>query len=238
MNNFIKLIPIACSILATNTAFASFVIGVDGGYAWRKATPFAVIGSSKVDYTTDLKDDGGVFGVFAGYQVIANRVLAGFEANVSWEDFGDTKSYAGVFNTTLPPAPPVLAAYNLTGKYKRELVLSASFRLGYFILDQVAAYLRAGVQGSHDRVEIDQTILIAGAPVVATIDTASRSTSRPLIGAGLEYFITSNISLRGEYNYLHKSGGFATIHSPLQVMDVHVEPRQHVFKAALAWNFA
>lgn len=212
----------------------NFLIGVDGGYAWRDATARAEARNAAnnvfFQYARDYDTDGGIFGIFGGFQFMCDRWLVGLELNFGWQGFDDEQHFTEVYGPT-----------TVTGfvDYEREYVLNASFRFGYAVTDWMLGYVRLGVETSND--VLKAVVDIDGARSF-DMDEKHRSV-RYMVGAGAEFPIPTfaNLSVRLEYNYSQRDGGFGQANAVFGVAPAsvyaEVEPNQHAVKAALVWNF-
>ena len=212
----------------------NFLVGIDGGYAWRDATVNTetrdISNNVFYKYSREYDTDGGIFGIFGGFQIMCDRWLVGLEANFGWQGFDDQQDFAQVFGVN-----------TVTGyvDFEREFVFGVSFRGGYELTNWMLAYVRLGVETSQDTLK--GVVDIDGARAF-DYDQKHRSV-RYLVGAGVEFPIPSyeNISLRVEYNYSQRDGsfGFANTVIGLAPASVYAElnPNQHAVKGAVVWNF-
>jgi outer membrane immunogenic protein len=115
--------------------------------------------------------DGGFVGGTAGYNYQMGQLVLGLEADWDWSDMSDK----GV---------------NFVGPYKNHIddILTARARLGYAI-DRTLLYVTGGYAGA------DQHVSFPG------LASTTSWQSGGVIGAGVEYAFTNNISAKAEYLY-------------------------------------
>jgi outer membrane immunogenic protein len=114
---------------------------------------------------------GGLVGVTAGYNYQIGQLVLGVESDWDWADL--TKSGA-----------------NLVGSYSSRVddLFTARARAGYAI-DRALLYVTGGYAGAEDKIGL------------AGFGSQSDWRSGGVIGAGLEYAFTNNISAKAEYLY-------------------------------------
>jgi len=120
---------------------------------------------------------GGLYGVTAGYNYQSGPLVAGVEADL---DFGSVDG-------TRHPFDGVSATGNVTGNG------SLRARFGY-AMDRTLAYVTAGYTGAVLKGSISD---VNGSPNIYASQSAYLNGF--VIGGGLEFAVTQNISLKGEY---------------------------------------
>jgi len=115
--------------------------------------------------------DGGLVGVTAGYNYQIGQLVLGVESDWDWADL--TKSGS-----------------NNAGLYSSRVddLFTARARAGYAI-DRALLYVTGGYAGAEDKIGL------------AGFGSQSDWRSGGVIGAGLEYAFTNNISAKAEYLY-------------------------------------
>ena len=155
-------------------------IGLQGGYAWGQS--HYVVPSNGVYLDPD--PDGWLGGVYGGFNYqLSNNVVLGIEGDFAFANVeGDGLLYdaAGV----LIPDFSTHAEMNWSGAVRG--------RIGY-AFDRFLPYVAAGLAFA----EYDHQLLNEGSPFFDLSETYTGWT----IGAGLEYALTDNVLLRGEYRY-------------------------------------
>ena len=158
--------------------WTGFYLGVHGGYGWGSAN--AEFGSGDPG-AADLKPTGWLGGAQVGYnwQFQSGWVL-GVEADIAAAGLSDTYSGpGGLPNTTVEITQKVGSIGTVRG------------RLGYAAGNWLP-YVTGGVAFAHGtREQVFNN----------TTYTASNSHTGWTVGAGVEYALSNNWSLRGEYRY-------------------------------------
>lgn len=177
--------------------WTGFYAGAKGGYA---------SGRSGFRYTTGAQANhnskGFVGGLYAGYNhQYSNNIVLGLEADVN---------IGSINGSTHCPNP----AFRCTSKL--DWYSSLRGRAGY-AMDRFLPYVTAGVAyGGVRKHTISPANVRAG---------QSRDRVGATVGAGLEYAVTKNLSVRAEYSYLNFSGRTYTVDAGLRVKgknDAHV----------------
>jgi len=190
--------------------WSGFYVGGNAGYAWGSAdmtgtllapAPFLAIDAAAVNTATSprLKSNGGTAGVQAGYNWQDGPAVFGIEAD--FDAFRLRGSNAGTFPfpSTLPggvAGPPTLF-FSQTSSVSTDWLFTGRGRLGY-AHDHWLLYATGGVALTNAKV--NQTIALL-APFVISASTSSTRVGWT-VGAGFEYAVSANWSLKAEYLYL------------------------------------
>ena len=130
-------------------------------------------------------NSGWLAGVQGGCDYQIGSLVIGVEGQFDWADMKDTTA-------TLPPAGGV--GFLLTTQLDR--VATATGRVGY-AFDRVLFYAKGGAAFAHFNHQMTQTDFAA-----MTFDfKGSRDVTGFVVGAGFEYALLPNLSLRAEYSY-------------------------------------
>lgn len=186
-----KRFLVTASILAASMSFASaadvmavaeppagFVwsggyVGVQAGYAWGDADD-DFPPSPVVEIDGDI--DGGLVGIYGGWNWQFNQVVAGIEADVNYSGIEGTSTNVFDFSAT--------TELNWNG--------AARGRLGY-AFDQILIYAAGGVAFG----DIDVDLFDGG----GTFATASETKVGWTVGAGADIAFSANVIGRAEYRY-------------------------------------
>jgi len=163
-------------------SWTGFYIGGNVGYGWGNST-FDYTPWASATYSYDLGSADGFFGgLQAGYNYqFANNVVVGLEADLEFADMGsDNVLFAG-------PIPGVLAAQSL------DTFGTIRARLGY-AMDRFLPYLTGGAAWANTSYT---------GPYGWTSDSTNWGWT---IGAGVEYAITNNWTVKAEYLYMDFAG--------------------------------
>lgn len=213
---------LAASLLVSSSAFAADVVseapiveqpivfswtgayvGGQIGYGWGQSDLDSDFGSTSFD------PDGFLGGVHAGYNYqFSNNVVLGIEADVDYSDMdGD-----GDFDVA-----------GFSGSSELDWQGSVRARLGY-AYDRVLPYLTGGVAfGKYEHRISD------GVDSFSDDDTYVGWT----IGAGLEYAMTDNWTVRGEYRYTD----FGDQDFNFGGADYNVDLQTHAVKLGVSYKF-
>ena len=153
-------------------SWTGFYIGVNGGY-----------GYGGLSDTNFGNASGGVVGGTAGYNYQIGQFVGGVEGDLDWTGMSKSNAYV---NGVAP-----LAAG--TNKFSTDEMATARLRAG-FAVDRALFFVTggwAGIQTNASFTDINNGI------------TGSQSVWRngAVIGGGIEYAFTNNISAKGEYLY-------------------------------------
>lgn len=168
-------------------SWTGFYVGVNGGYSW------ASLGS--VGNATFDRPSGFSLGGTAGYNHQFDRFVLGVEGDLAWTNIDSSKRLTGTY-----------ANANDAVVYKSDVEWAGTLRLraGYAV-DRVLLFATAGYAGA---------ALDLGFTNLTTPTSGSRSRWQHgyVVGFGLEYAFTRNLSAKAEYLYtaLGDMGAFAS----------------------------
>lgn len=161
-------------IQAPAFSWTGFYIGAHGGYAGGNFLPATVTPG----LATNVALKGGIGGVQAGYNFqFAQHWLAGVEQDISFGNINGSQSQ-------LAPNPTINASTNYSGTVRE--------RFGY-VWDQLLLYETAGVAWANNKVDLQ----FAGSPTLSE----THLQLGVVLGAGLEWAIDPNLSVKVEYLY-------------------------------------
>ena len=191
-------------IAALEVNWTGFYVGGDvGGLwssntgAWNPLSSPAAFGSNPISGA-----DGGssiIGGLYGGYNwQFAPTWVAGIEGDWSWaKTSGSFTQTWTLFGTTIP-IPTSFTNMSST----LDWVSSLRARLGYLFFHNLLAYGTGGAAWA----KIDYAANNSGFTYV-TSATPSNTQTGYTVGGGLEWAITNNWLLRGEYLFYHFNGG-------------------------------
>jgi outer membrane immunogenic protein len=205
-------------------SWTGLYVGINGGYSWNNWTDG--VGDS-------FNANGGIVGGTIGFNYQWNWFVAGFEGDIDWagNKFSQTATdtdFGGTGTATLT--------------YKNDILSTFAARFGV-AADHTLFYGKAGGAWTQEKFNLSGTD-----PALGTA-SASGSFSRLgwMVGAGVEYAITNNLTVKAEYNYIN----FGTENDSLPVTFVPVgggapvvatgivssKPTMNVVKVGLNWLF-
>lgn len=176
----------------------NFLVGASLGYAERKSdllfsriTPVPQI--HVLDTLRPYRDNGYFWGFMGGWQTYCNNWLFGAELNADWHYYEGTRNFAFTQNGT---------GVALAARFRRNLAIGISGRVGYQVMDYLMPYLRLGVEVSKDKMYTE--FMVANSFFTANDQLR---TYRFFGGIGLEAPISwvAGLSVRFELNH-HKEG--------------------------------
>lgn len=184
-------------------SWSGFYVGVNGGGGWGRTShgdPFAPFFA-----TGEFRTSGGLFGATAGYNYQLGHLVLGLEGDIDWANIRGSASFA--------PGPVVFTT-------ELRWLGTVRGRLGYAwngFLPYVTGGLAVGdVRGS------------VVTPLAAATGTDTRTGWT--VGAGLEYSLTRNLSLKAEYL-------FVDLGSSAAIPGDSVDFASHIVRAGLNWRF-
>ncbi len=205
-------------------------IGGHGGYssgAYGFGNAFQQLVARQLRFTTIEKEmqastllvphsqrvDGGSYGALVGYNMQFDDVIVGVEAD--YTRFNVTGITTDEGGRTALLSDNYYSSYYLTGKSSTRLIDYGTLRarLGYSLgsfLPFVTGGVAIGRARIEDRVTVDTQYLASDPTTMPPILPTStgdgvaktKTVAGAAAGAGLEFAVTSNILLRGEYQYV------------------------------------
>jgi outer membrane immunogenic protein len=172
--------------------WTGFYVGVNGGYGWGSQDPFNIITDRFDKFSHGIS--GGAFGGTLGAQIQAGHVVMGLEADLDWADLTGT---SGV----VPTSGGVILGGPFNAKTNIDWESTVRARVGYandnwlFYGTGGAALLGA------------KTTLTSPGGVAACVGFLINCTGTDrqvglVLGGGLEYGFTPNLSAKIEYLYI------------------------------------
>ncbi len=196
-------------------------IGINGGYSWNNWQDG--LGDS-------FKANGGIVGGTLGFNYQWNWFVAGFEGDIDW---AGNKFSQTAFDTT------ALGTTVATLTYKNDVLSTFAARFGV-AADHTLFYGKAGGAWTEEKWSLS-----GSDPVLGGI-SGSSSDSRLgwVLGAGIEYAFTSNLTAKIEYNYINfgsknetLTANFSNFPGAPATATVTSKPTMNVVKVGLNWLF-
>jgi opacity protein-like surface antigen len=182
----------ATAVQAESSSFAGFYAGVHGGVNQLNGK-LDINAAAATPQNVDLGKASGFFGIHAGYNMLASsNVVLGLEA------------YLGLTNAKSKSQAGTTAATQVSIELKKKNFYGVAARLGYLFNSSTMIYGRLALEGGKVEAKVTPT-------QTATMNAkASKNSIRPVLGAGLEFAVASNVLLGAEYNYVVGSKFTAT----------------------------
>lgn len=208
----ICLLPFTCSAgsmgpVSEPTSWQGFYVGANAGVGYgdsSMSTSVPTTQPSNFYFGTVIRNDvnsigsintlisNGVFGAQAGYNYQINHLVIGLEAiydRINW-------SSQSMINRAYPSVPP--SVYTINQSFTSDWIVDILPRIG-IASNNVLAY----ATGGYAVADMNYTGQFTDNLFGGTIETAaiSKNKSGWAAGAGVEYKLSSNLSLRGLYLY-------------------------------------
>jgi len=189
-------------------SWTGFYIGGDVGGTWTSNTGTwgLIPASPNINAISGGNGGSGVIGgLYAGYNwQFAPTWIAGIEGDWSWAKASG--SFSQAWTAKVPPPPGTVTNTNMSSTL--DWLASIRGRLGYLVMPNLLAYGTGGV--AWGKIDYSATALCSGPGCVPTYSANAGSSSTQTgwtVGGGLEWAITNNWLLRGEYLYYRLNGG-------------------------------
>jgi outer membrane immunogenic protein len=189
--------------------WTGFYVGAHAGYLWSDTdtTLVAVDGQvlpidvelGTLPRRVSLDKDGAMGGIQAGYNMQFGIFVAGLEADVSWTNATGEATYSAPDRFLFESIPALRGAIT-NSVFQSELEWLATFRARAGVtIDRALIFVTGGaaVGEMNNRFSINIPAVPYFSPVWDKSDTEWGWT----IGAGIEYAVTNNVSLKAEYLY-------------------------------------
>lgn len=178
-------VGVNAGLITASTTLTGYNPGGVDGYCW----------SDDCSYNTEKSRTGGIFGAQIGYNFQTGNLVLGVEADIGWSSA--TKSHRAAFTDDY--------TYGKTGV---GAIGTARLRLGYSF-DRALVYLTGGLAyGKVEKVGDSYAFQDGGSDSRGTL-TAGGWKAGWTVGAGVEYAINNNWSVKAEglyYDLGAKSG--------------------------------
>ncbi len=197
-------------VLAYTTAanWTGFYAGVNAGATWSRFAQTEVIGVGaypaftaanigaiqNAAATQSLKGTGFTGGLQLGYNWQINNVVVGVEGDINGNS-GGSKTATTIGLYAAPAAPNT---FTLTQAAKNNWTGTLRGRLGYSF-GEALVYGTGGL--AVGGVSLTRTFSDTNGPVLPQVATTSKTKVGYALGGGIEYALTRNWSIKGEYLY-------------------------------------
>ena len=166
--------------------------GVEAGYGFgRTAWPDFFDPANPASGRVNV--DGGLAGATLGANVQSGHFLFGVEGDWMWSAIRGNQNIP--FTGALAPGGTILDS-------KVNWLATASGRAGFVIADKLLLFGKAGVAVADERHSLNQTV---SNPTGAVSLSGSAVHTGIVVGAGAEYALGGNWSIKAEYDYIKMS---------------------------------
>ena len=173
------------------------------GPAWLVDAPADVAATNAVA-SPNIRESNGEAGGQIGCNWQKSSWVFGFEADAEY--MGQSRS-----SSSTVIVPVALTSVTANTSTSSNYLSTVRGRLGFTPADRWLAYVTGGL--AVGRVGLSQSIFFAGSGSTASGSTGSTQTGW-VVGAGLEYGLTPNWSMRGEYLYVDLGSVSANLFNP------------------------
>ncbi|MCC2097788.1 MAG: porin family protein, partial [Hyphomicrobiales bacterium] len=204
--------------------WTGFYAGVTAGYAGDKFTYPLTVTGAPIAASASVTSGGLLFGATIGYNYqFANNFVLGLEADWSW---ANVKGQVGL-NAAIGPI-----GIGATAGSELKSFGTLRARAGY-AWNRALFYVTGGFAWG----EVDSGLNAALGPIGVALSRSNNLTGW-VIGAGVEYALTSNWSFKTEYLYadLGKGSLFAAVVGPA-TLNLDVDTKVHIVRAGLNYRF-
>jgi outer membrane immunogenic protein len=186
-----------------------------------------------------LKVDGSGFvgGAQIGYNVQMNQIVYGIEADIQYVDNKKASGFIG--------APILGTQLNTSAESELRYLGTVRARLGFTPVDRFLVYATGGL--AYGDVRSTTSVVGVQAPALAWAGSKTETKLGYTVGAGVEYALTNNWTLKGEYLYydLGKNNVAATGNGAVRSVAAlngvdylsRVETKGHIVRAGVNYKF-
>lgn len=183
--------------------WTGFYVGGNIGYGWGNSNlslvPGSTWGTGGGQYLVDngspnLTDRGVLGGVQAGYNFQQGNLVYGVEADFSFANINGSRNTGAIE----PPTGVPVAARTFSESDKLDWLITTRGRLGYAVQNTLL-YVTGGLAIGHRKFTQDVT---AANGFNQNFGSTSSTKAGWTLGAGAEYALSRNWSIKGEYLYV------------------------------------
>ncbi len=177
---------------ATTFSWAGVYVGANAGYGWNTSDHTRINDNyGTLNYGGSKKSDGFTGGLQIGFNFQSNSFVYGLEADLNMANFRRRDAGFG----------------NYTGKSETYTVSSRTSwfgtlrpRVGFAVTDRFLVFGTGGL--AYGKVKLDGSYASGGRLLTGSTDDIRWGWT---LGAGAEYAVTDNVTIRGEYAYVDLS---------------------------------
>jgi outer membrane immunogenic protein len=181
--------------------------GINGGYGWGHQDPLNLITNRFDGKAVDFS--GGVFGGTFGAQIQSGHVVIGFETDLDWAGLKGSAT----FIPTVGGVP--IGAAAITANANIDWEATARARIGYAEQNWLV-YGTAGLAILGTKGNITTPPAVNCGTYLGINCSGTSKQVGAVLGAGVEYGITQNISAKLEYLYLSAASLDTSHHSEIR----------------------
>jgi outer membrane immunogenic protein len=182
-------------------------VGLNGGYGWGHQDPLNLITNRFDEQSIDFS--GGVVGGTAGAQIQSGHVVIGFEADIDWAGLKGSSTFIPAVGG-VPLGGPISATTEINWE------ATARARLGY-AHDNWLLYATGGLALLGTKTSFTPGVGFTCGTYLIVGCSGNKKQVGAVLGAGIEYGITPNISAKLEYLYLTAASLDISHHSEVRL---------------------
>jgi outer membrane immunogenic protein len=212
--------PVYTALVAPAYNWSGWYVGLNAGYGWGRDTQSEWIngdGNTQTNFilfdgkATSFRPSGAIGGAQIGYNWLPSpKWLIGLEADINASGVSGSASTRTLVNgqTALP--------FTIDGQRKLEWFGTVRGRLGYVPLDGLLIYATGGLVygeisqstsfNNHTPFNFANFACNGAVQIVCYAGSENRLLAGWTVGAGFEYFIAPNVTLKAEYLYMDLGG--------------------------------
>jgi outer membrane immunogenic protein len=176
--------------------WTGFYIGINGGWGWNQwSNPDGQLAAAGFNGTQN--GNGGIAGGQIGFNYQISQFVVGVDADFDWANIKWSQSIGVPIAFFGVPA----GALAVTVSDKDQFLSTFGARFGY-AFDHALLYAKGGGAWAREQFTIS---------ALGTSATATNNRLGWMVGAGLEYAVTNNVTLKAEYNYVSFGSDNTTI---------------------------
>ncbi len=202
--------PAPAPLLAPTPVYnwTGIYFGLNGGGAWGRQDPLNLITNRFDGESVDFS--GGVFGGTAGAQIQSGHVVLGFEADLDWANLKGSATFVpSSGGIPITPPSPVSASTSI------DWEATARARIGY-AQENWLFYATGGLALLGAKSTFVPAIGVScGTFGIINCSGTSKQVGA-VLGAGVEYGITQNVSAKLEYLYMTAASLDISHHSEIR----------------------
>jgi outer membrane immunogenic protein len=194
--------------------FSGGYAGGSIGYEWIDSDPSYTLAATGERSSRSVDADGWDMGLFGGYRlVLQNGIVVGGEVGGLWADAEG--SGGNIFGSA-----------GWSARTTKDNEIYASLKAGTVVGPGVLLYGIGGFQSADFELRLrDQA--------TGAVSRNDDSLGGWHLGFGGEYYVSENVTLRGEYKYQ----SYDSLRVRNAAIDAEIEPSENVLRLGIAYNF-
>lgn len=236
MKKLMILAMTTSALIMVGTAQAAlqhgFEVGARAGYMWQHDEDLnfsSTFNTGQVlNFNKELHDNGGVGGLFVGYNWVCNHLLLGVDLSADWMGRADRHEFLTRDNAN--------RNFLNSARFERDFMYGVSGRMGYRAFDYMTPFVRLGIERVNNKLTHDLD-LVDPVTVRQLGLSKSRNETGYLVGLGMDIPVfNNNTNVRIEYQYHWQNrADFDFANSNLSG-HTDIKPKAHFLTIGLLWS--